>query len=207
MASTARDVNKLLQALSSDQNLTHEDDSTVYLEDQYPTAFHFSMKSFYKVSSSLRTLLETLRWMKQDTPDVDKSKLTKLQDEKSKLQKRYLLTATISNKMSTIDFRNWLYSIDNLILDAVHACWKDSTSINDSTRYLFKPSEMDNLAQTANEERNVRGLSRFNKILVQNIFQLPENVDSLITDITDKDLPILTAQLQDEDSDERTKAK
>ena len=207
MASQNRDVAKLLQALSADQNLTHEDDSTVYLEDQYPTAFHYSMKSFYKVSSSLRTLLETLRWTKQDTPDVDKTKLSQLEKEKSKLQKRYFLTATISNKMSTIDFRNWLYSIDNLILDSIHACMKDSTSANDSTRYLFKPSEMDNLAQTANEDRNVRGLSRFNKILVENIFQLPDNVDSLISDITDKDLPILTAQLQDDDGDVQIKAK
>ena len=202
-----KEVNKLIQALDSDHNLTYEDESSVYIEEQYPVTFHFTMKSFQKENSSLRTLLQILKWKKTDSLGVGADKIAKLEAEQKRMRKRYMLPATVNNKMSALDFRNWLYGINNLVLDAIHACWKDNTSSTDYAKYLFKPDVTENLTVVTNDQRNTRGLSRFHKLLVNNVYDLPDNVDTLIDEITAKELPVIHSQLEDSNTEVQAVAR
>ena len=201
-----KDAIKLLRALESDPNVVEDDDAVVYLDQQYPVALHHSMKNFHKVKSTMRNVITMIKWNKDDATSLDTKVKAEMLARQQNICTNYLFKATVGNKSSLLSFRKWLHKVNNLVLDAYHACWKDSTASSEPSRFLFRPSESVNLAATANDERNVRGLARFNKILVNHPYESPPNLDALLDELVAEHAPVAIAGQQDSDSQIRQRS-
>ena len=204
--SSVKDMNRLINDLNSDPNLVVDDNAHEYLEQQYPTAFHHTMHNFAKAQCTWKRLRSILRWSKSDTSELKPAAVADILSQQKKFRTMLILDPTVGNKWSELKWRNWRHRITNIVIDAYHACWKDTGASTDYARFLFKPSERINLSASLHEDRNVKGLQRFNKVLVDHPFVLPEDIDALIAEITDENVPEITAGLDAPDDETRVRS-
>ena len=204
--SSQKEVVKLINDLANDPNLVVDDTTYEYLEQQYPTTFHHSMKNFNKVHTTWKNVREALRWNESQVTNLDPISKADMASNKARFSKMLLLNPTLGNKWSELQFRNWTHRVNVIVIDAYHACWKDTGASTDYARYLFKPSETLNLATTVHDTRNIQGLKRFNEVLINSPYSMPENIDELLNKITEEELPVVTANLTADDAWTRSDA-
>ena len=163
MTST-KDINRLLNDLNSDPNLVADETDHEFLEQKYPTTLHHSMHNYHKgsVRCTWKNIVSILTWRKEDANGVESAKIADTLSQQKKWRDALYLNPTVGNKWSELKWRTWCHKITTIVIDAYYACWKDTGAATDYARFLFKASDRINLTASLHEDRNVKGLQRFN---------------------------------------------
>ena len=75
--------------METDPNVAEEDDTAVYLDQQYPVKLHHSMGNYNKVHSSMKNVLSFLRWNKTEAKDLDPKTNASMENKQQDILRRY----------------------------------------------------------------------------------------------------------------------